>query len=209
VGLVTLLLALVLGLLIWASYGVYAAQIAEAQSLGPAVLDLDYTLELYGPETAALRESLRQATLRARERFFGAGHVKPTSFTLADSRKATQATTDMFNALSPATDQQRELLATAKQLRTTVIQTQFLMSRQLDNPVPGILISAVIGWTMVLFFGHGLTSTLNPITLAAEALGTFSVSSALFLILEFSEPYSGVYKIKPAGIDKVIEALGK
>jgi hypothetical protein len=83
------------------------------------------------------------------------------------------------------------------------------MSRQLDNPVPGILISAVIGWTMVLFFGHGLTTTLNPLTFAAEALGTLSVSSALFLILEFSEPYSGVYKIKPDGIDKVIAALGR
>jgi hypothetical protein len=123
VGLVTLLLALVLGLLIWASYGVYSAQISEAQSLGPVVLDLDYTLKLYGPETAKLREGLKQATLRARERFFGGGHAKPISFTLTDSRNAVQYTNDLFNALKPATDEQRELLATAKQLRTTVIQT--------------------------------------------------------------------------------------
>ena len=35
IGLVTLLLALVLGLLVWTSYGVYTNQNAELQSLGP------------------------------------------------------------------------------------------------------------------------------------------------------------------------------
>ena len=40
-GLVTLLLALVLGLLIWTSYGVYSQQQAEAHTLGSQILQLD------------------------------------------------------------------------------------------------------------------------------------------------------------------------
>jgi len=39
-GLVTLLLALVLGLLVWTSYGVYAQQHSEAQTLGSQILQL-------------------------------------------------------------------------------------------------------------------------------------------------------------------------
>ena len=39
VGLVALLLALVLGLLIWTTYGVFIAQNTESQSLGPLILE--------------------------------------------------------------------------------------------------------------------------------------------------------------------------
>src|SRR5271168_3108148 len=42
IGFVTLLLALVLGLLIWTTYGAFIAQNAESQSLGPLILKLDF-----------------------------------------------------------------------------------------------------------------------------------------------------------------------
>jgi hypothetical protein len=45
VGLVALLLVVVVGLLIWSSDGVYKTQLAEAQSLGPMILQLDFVLE--------------------------------------------------------------------------------------------------------------------------------------------------------------------
>jgi hypothetical protein len=209
VGLITLLLALVLGLLVWASFGVFSTQISEAQTLGPAVLELDLALKRYGPEAAPGRAALKAATVRARERFFGEGHAKPIAFTFADSHNAMEATSSFFNSLTPTTDEQRELLTTAKQLRTSIVQTQLLMSRQLANPLPGILLVAVVCWSALLFLGHGLMANFNAVTVVTEALGAISVSSAIFLILEFSEPYSGVYKIKPRGIDEVISELGK
>ena len=209
VGLITLLLALVLGLLVWASYGVFSTQISEAQTLGPSVLELDLALKRYGPEAAAGRAGLKAAIIRSRERFFGQGHAKPIAFTFADSHNAMEATASFFNALSPTTDEQRELLTTAKTLRTSIVQTQLLMSRQLDNPLPQILLVAVVCWSALLFLGHGLMANFNAVTVVVEALGAISVSSAIFLILEFSEPYSGVYKIQPRGIDEVISELGK
>ena len=51
-GLLTLLLALVLGLLVWTAFGVYTTQQTESQTLGFTTLQLDYLLESYGPETA-------------------------------------------------------------------------------------------------------------------------------------------------------------
>jgi hypothetical protein len=45
VGLVALLLVVVVGLLIWTRDGVYKTQLAEAQSLGPMILQLDFVLE--------------------------------------------------------------------------------------------------------------------------------------------------------------------
>jgi uncharacterized membrane protein YfcA len=58
-GLVGLLLALVLGLLVWTSYGVYSQQQSEAHTLGSQVLQLDLALERYGPAADRGRELLK------------------------------------------------------------------------------------------------------------------------------------------------------
>ena len=59
VGLMTLLLALVLGLLVFTAFSVYTTQQAEAQSLGPVIIELDVILEQYGPEVMRARVGLR------------------------------------------------------------------------------------------------------------------------------------------------------
>ena len=38
-------------------------------------------------------------------------------------------------------------------------------------------------------------------------LGTASVASAIYLILEFSQPYLGLFRISHEGIDQVIATL--
>ena len=50
VGLVTLLLALVLGLLVFTAFSVFTTQRDEAYSLGPMVVEVDLALEQYGPK---------------------------------------------------------------------------------------------------------------------------------------------------------------
>ena len=60
VGLLTLLSALVLGLLIWTAYGVYAGQNAAIQTLAAKVLQLDFALADYGPEAKDVRTQIRQ-----------------------------------------------------------------------------------------------------------------------------------------------------
>ena len=73
IGLVTVLLALVLGLLVRTSSAVYTKQVDESQSLGPVVLQLDFALERYGPDAKAGRDLLRGLVTRARSRFWGGG----------------------------------------------------------------------------------------------------------------------------------------
>src|SRR5271166_5109660 len=58
VGLVTLLLALVLGLLVFTAFSVFTTQRDEAYSLGPVIIELDVILEQYGPEAMRGRVGL-------------------------------------------------------------------------------------------------------------------------------------------------------
>ena len=65
VGLVTLLLALVLGLLVFTAFSVFTTQRDEAFSLGPMVAEVDLALELYGPERPrAARGCLRRFSVQ-------------------------------------------------------------------------------------------------------------------------------------------------
>src|SRR5271154_5406190 len=60
-GLFTLLSALVLGLLIWTAYGVYAGQNIAIQTLAAKVLQLDLALSDYGPGANDARAQLRKS----------------------------------------------------------------------------------------------------------------------------------------------------
>src|SRR5208282_5916950 len=71
VGLLTLLSALVLGLLIWTSYGVYAGQNAAIQTLAAKVLQLDLALADYGPEAKDVRTQIRQGLGKTIDQIWG------------------------------------------------------------------------------------------------------------------------------------------
>jgi hypothetical protein len=208
VGLVALLLAIVLGLLIWTSNGVYTTQLAEAQSLGPLILQLDFILEQYGPEAKKGRELFRDEIVRFRERFWGELQGVRAATSFLASRSDMREMTMVFAELNPASEEQRQFLAASKQLSGTIIQTQLLMARQLANPVPWVLLVIVLCWSSLIFFCYGLTSNFNGVSVAVEAFGAMAVSSAIFLILELNQPYNGLFHISPAGVDQVIAAIG-
>jgi|SRR5271166_1022706 len=207
-GLVSLLLALVLGLVIWTSHGVYTTQIAEALSLGPIVLQLDHAFEQLGPRGMKGRVLLKAQVMSHRHRFWGDGRLSRASSSYAISRSDSQDMADYFASLDPANDHERQLIATARQLSSSMIQTQLLMARQLATPLSPMLIIIVVGWALLLFFAYGLSSAPNPISVVMAALGSIAVASAFLLILELSQPYEGLFRISPAGIDQVLAAIG-
>jgi hypothetical protein len=43
----------------------------------------------------------------------------------------------------------------------------------------------------------------------ALGFGAFAVGSALFLIIELSQPYTGLFRVPPAALEQRIEEMGK
>jgi ABC-type multidrug transport system fused ATPase/permease subunit len=209
VGLVTLLLALVLGLLVFTAFSVYTTQQAEAQSLGPVIIELDVILEEYGPEVTRGRMGLREALGRSRKRFFGDVKRAPQAQTLEETRATMHWMNTYFDGLQPSTERQRQLLTSAKDLAKNFAQTQMLMARQLANPFPPYVLVVVICWACALFLGNGLVATPNPVSVGAHLAGAIAIGSAIFLILELSSPYTGLIRLSPAGLDRLLQVLGK
>src|SRR6516164_7369284 len=189
VGLVTLLLALVLGLLVFTAFSVFTTQQAEAQSLGPVVIELDIVLEQYGPEAIRGRVGLREALGRSRKRFFGDVTRGPLAHTFEETRATLHWMNTYFDSLQPSTERQRKLLSSAQDLAKNFAQTQMLMTRQLSNPFPRFVLVVVVFWACALFFGNGLVATANAVNVGAHLIGAIAISSAVFLILELSQPY--------------------
>ncbi|MBV8663411.1 MAG: hypothetical protein JO107_09940 [Hyphomicrobiales bacterium] len=209
VGLITLLLALVLGLLVWTAFSGYTTQQAEAQALGPVVIELDVILEQYGPEAMRGRVGLREALGRSRKRFFGDLKRGPLAHTFEETRATMHWMNTYFDSLQPSTERQRQLLSSAQNLAKNFAQTQMLMTRQLSNPFPPFVLVVVVFWASALFFGNGLVATPNGVSVGAHLVGAIAIASAVFLILELSQPYSGVVRLSPAGIDRLLQVLGQ
>ena len=62
---------------------------------------------------------------------------------------------------------------------------------------------------MLLFFGFGVLSGLNPTSLGALAFGSFAVASAIFLILELNQPFSGLFRLPSESLSETVALLNK
>ena len=117
VGLLTLLSALVLGLLIWTSYGVYSGQNLAVQTLAAKVLQLDFALTDYGPEAKGGRALLRQELAKTINAVWRADlsdrQFAASSFAAAINNLRHQD--GLLKSLDPTTDEQKQALASARQ----------------------------------------------------------------------------------------------
>jgi hypothetical protein len=206
-GLVSLLLALVLGTLVGSAYGFFATQKANIETLCARSLELDLAFRQYGAETQPLRDMLRASMSGAREAIWGNGTTYRQQFDVGSYMSRFEKWNEMIASLNPHTPAQTQLLSSMIASSSAYQQTRMFTSLQLASPFSWPLLLIVVSWAMLLFFGFGVLSGLNPTSSAALALGSFAVASAIFLILELSQPYTGLFRIPAASMEQTLAAL--
>jgi hypothetical protein len=206
-GLLTLLLALVLGTLIGVSFAYFSTQKTELEGFSAQILRLDQAPAEYGPETKPARDKLKAGIVKGYETFWGGGDVDPNALSAAVPLANAHAMNDFLATLQPKTDQQKQALA-ASQYNSLVEQSRLLMSLQVASPpVSWVLIAILVFWTVALFFGIGLFAESNSLVLSALAFGAVSIAFAIFLILELGLPYTGLMRVSPAALEQTIELV--
>jgi hypothetical protein len=198
-GLVSLLLALVLGTLIGVSWAYFSAQRTNLENFSAQILRLDQALGQFGLETK-----------KAYGAIWGGGQVDPALLTVGPPLAAAQAITDYLATLQPKTDAQKAAVATANQYASMVEQSRLLISLQIASlPVSWLMIAILVFWTAALFFGIGLYAPSNALVTAALTFGALSIAFAIFLILELGMPYTGLFRVSPAALEQTIEFINK
>jgi hypothetical protein len=207
-GLLTLLSALTMGLLIWTAYGVYASQNIATQALAAKFLQLDLTLADYGPDA---KEKVRDGLRKTIDSIWG-GNESAAEFAtnnFAEAIRNMQQRTRALDALHPTTDAQTRALAVAKSASEAIGESRVQMSLGLSNPVSYPLVVIVVSWAVFLFCGFGLMSKGHVMTVIVIAVGACAAASAVFIILDLSSPYSGVFRASSAPLEQVLALTGK
>ena len=210
-GLLTLLCALVTGLLIWTAYGVYSGQNTQIQALASKVMQLDLALSDYGPEATPVRAELRDALGKTIDQVW---HVSESDNNFAANNFASaiqnmRARDKALAELHPTTDEQKQALAAATSASDALAQARMQMSFALSAPVSYPLLLTVVGWVVCLFCGFGLTARGTVTSVIALAVGSIAVASAVLLILDLSNPYSGIVRASHAPLEQALAVMGK
>jgi len=211
VGLLTLLSALTMGLLIWTAYGVYAGQNTAIQTLAAKVLQLDLALTDFGPEANPERGRLRTAVGQAIDDVWGSRESDKDFIAenFAAAVRGLRREEGDLASLHPSTDAQRQALALANSIVESIGQARLQMSFALTNPVSYPLILIVVGWAIALFCGFGLMARGHTMSVVALVVGAIAVSTSVYMILDLSSPYSGVFRPSAAPLEQVLEVMGK
>src|SRR5271154_5734122 len=126
-GLITLLLALVLGTLVGSAYGFFAVQKANVETLGARSIQLDMALEQYGPEAAAIRQGLKAAVTGAYSAMWGAG-ANSKAPEIEEYLLGFKTLNQAIAVLSPKTPAQTASLPSIAINAGIIEQTRLLMS---------------------------------------------------------------------------------
>ncbi len=205
VGQLTLLLVLVNGLLIWTAYGVYSTQQTELQTITARALEFDLEMRQYGSQADQARSILRTDLVWAHEQFWGDDTSRAAAY--GASYKAMAGMLTFLDSLEPKTPAQTHLLAAARANYAFIGEQRLLMSLQAATPVPWPMVYAVTFWSSCMFASMGLLSKLSAMSLAMLVLGSASIGLAIFLILDFSQPYTGWIRVSPAPLEQAILQL--
>jgi hypothetical protein len=214
-GLMVLLVALVLGLLVWTSYGVYAGQKTALQSLASSTLQMDAALAHAGKTASTVRYQLRERARNATYRFWPGGSGTAPEFgrrihdDIANIMQANVERSAMLESIVGETEAEKQALAQAKLQSATIGQTRLQMALQLDDPMPTPMLAIVSGWSVMIFFGYGLLSRWCAVSILALACAAVAVGSAFFLIIDLARPYSGFISISPNLFSQLVSDLNR
>jgi hypothetical protein len=208
-SLVSLILALVLGTLIGSGYSFFYTQKTELETLSARAVEIDLGLREFGPEAQSARAKLKEDLQGAYDTYWS-GKVATLQEigVVAPSLKIAEMKT-LLAALEPQTQLQKDALADAKAQVSAFADTRIHMAMQLVRPQAWPLVVIIAAWAGFLFMGHGLMSQFSVMTVSVLTLGSLAVGSALFLILEIRDPYSGVIRLPPDSLLAAIDAIGK
>jgi hypothetical protein len=204
-GLVATMSALVLGLLIASASNFYNTQKAGLETASARVLQIDAMLRRFGPDAQQARDVLKDMFA---SRQSGSHTLRMP--TIEETEASMDSLFVILNHLrETAPDERKYLIAKATDLASSIHDQRLQMSLKLSDSLSWPFMTILVAWVSLLFFGFGMLARPNRTTVTITAIGALSVASAIFLIVELSNPYSGLFRLSPDPVLKTIEALGK
>jgi hypothetical protein len=207
-GLIGTIAALVLGLLIASANSTYETQSGQIQQLTANIIELDRILALYGPETDSARNLLRSVVASMADQVWrenGSGSGKAAPF---EASSASLSFYDEILNLAPRNEAQRSLQAWAIDSAHDLAKTRLLLFAETDRTMPMPFLVVLISWLTIIFASFSLFADNNATTIVALGIFALSASASIFLILELSQPFTGLMMISSEPLRNALAPLG-
>jgi hypothetical protein len=210
--------ALVLGLLTASVKQSFDRTAHDRQAYTLQLSILDNCLNNYGTETAPIRDQLH-GYVAAVIASTWPDEPKPIGLTYPDTKGmprvgASPALGAMLNRigneinqLSPSTPfQQRTLTMCVDRYQQVLAGRLGVIEdarHDLFEPFYGILVF----WLMIMFACFGLVAPVNGVTTVTILLCATSLSSVIYVIIDLSRPYDGLFSISSDGMRETLSAM--
>jgi hypothetical protein len=197
-GLIGTLSALVVGLMIASAKSSYDTQSGYISRMSADVVLLDRVLSDYGPETEEARQLLRRSVTQLIDRIWSPDRYASTGAAPFAATGTAQAAFQKIQELSPKNDEQRSLQTRAISIGADLEQTRFLLSARASNPIPTPFLAILVAWLAIIFASFSLFAPSNATLIVVLFLLAASAAGAIFLIMDLSQPFSGLMTISSA-----------
>jgi hypothetical protein len=191
-GLLATLAAVVISLMIASAKSSYDTQDSNFRQLSAYLVETDQLLAQYGPDAIQVRILMRQAIPAAIDRIWREKAAGGTAFT---STSLAEQLYNAVEALSPANDAQRALKLRIVQASDEIARIRLLMYADSDTRLLTPFLLILIVWLTVIFTSFSLFVEPNAAVAVALLVLALSVSSALFLVADLSQPFAGLMQI--------------
>jgi len=205
VGLIATISALVLGLLIAAAKSSFDTQSGQVKQITADVILIDNLMAEYGPAAQPVRRHIREAMGGFADRLWR--EKQATAAAPFEANAAAEKVYLEVLALVPQNETQKSLQSRAIQVVNDLTQTRLLLFAESDNAIPGPFIAILVFWLVIIFASFSLFAELNVTTFGFLCLFALSSACAMLLILELSQPFSGLLMIPSAPLRAVLAPL--
>ena len=203
-GFLSTLAALVIGLMIASAKNTYDTQNTNIRQLGTNAVLVDRMLTKYGSEARTARTLLRETIPSATARIWQENTGGGSTFVVTETAER------FYNAvegLKPANEEQTSLKSRIIQITTDLGRTRLLVFTQADDAIPVPFFIVLVFWLVVIFSSFNLFAEPGAIVLGFILVLAISVSSALFLIVDLSHPFSGLMQISNHHLQMVLPKI--
>ena len=208
-GLIATLAALVLGLLVSSAKNTLDTMNSELIQNSAKIIMLDRTLAQYGPETKDIHDILHGNVAIVLDKLWPNDKSKHAQIENTEVAFGMERIQHKLRKLVPHNDSQRYLQSQAQQIVSDLAQTRWLLIEQAQQKLPTVFLIVLLFWLTMLFISFGLLAPHNPTIIAVLLVCSLSVSGAILLILEMSNPLDGMIKLSSAPLRSAFERISK
>jgi hypothetical protein len=199
---------MVLGLLVASAKSSYDTKVEEIQQIAAKLILLDRNLREIGPAADPVRASIRQLVSERILPMWDRGMLDLS--TTSPTAPGPQLMDDLMRtlrSLTPSGEVQTFARARAMGLSEELAQTRWLLIEQTGRTIPMPFLVVLVFWLAAIAASLTLFAPRNGTLVAISVICAVSFGSAIFLILEMDQPYTGLIRISDVPLRSALAFL--